>query len=188
MPPLKLPQRNTDSGSSLVDVVRTEMRQWIAANWNPELPLVVWRERLADARWARPSWSDTRSGRGLPDWSDSVLAEDLALAGRVLLVPDAGRTARPPPLLDPRRTSQRRLRRLPRNLAQPPTPAQPPRPCSPRQRSRPEHNDRGMRIQRPDSTKLGAHHLQKCRGGSMVANLSSSKSLMSRTRTFRVGR
>jgi len=36
--------------------VRAELRRWIDANWDPELSLVRWRGRLADAGWACPAW------------------------------------------------------------------------------------------------------------------------------------
>ena len=36
--------------------VRAEVRAWLEANWNPELGLVEWRNKLAD------------SGCGLPHW------------------------------------------------------------------------------------------------------------------------
>ena len=31
--------------------VRREVRAWLEANWNPELSLVEWRNRLADSGW-----------------------------------------------------------------------------------------------------------------------------------------
>ena len=46
--------------------VLAELRDWIAANWDPELSLAVWRQRLADSGWACPDWPADCCGRGLP--------------------------------------------------------------------------------------------------------------------------
>ena len=65
------------------DAVRTEVRDWLAANWDPDLALVEWRRRLAGAGWAVPSWPERWHGRGLPAWADEVVADELAAAGSV---------------------------------------------------------------------------------------------------------
>src|SRR5262249_22645341 len=44
-----------DRGVTEVDATRAEVREWLAANWDPELPLVEWRTRLVDAGWALPA-------------------------------------------------------------------------------------------------------------------------------------
>ena len=36
--------------------VRAEVRAWLEANWNPDLGLVEWRNRLIDSGWGAPSW------------------------------------------------------------------------------------------------------------------------------------
>jgi alkylation response protein AidB-like acyl-CoA dehydrogenase len=56
---------------------------WIAANWDPDLALVDWRRMMLDAGWLCPSWPREWYGRGLPSWSEGVLAEALAEAGAV---------------------------------------------------------------------------------------------------------
>ena len=38
------------------DSVRAEVRAWLEANWNPELGLVEWRNKLADSGWGVPDW------------------------------------------------------------------------------------------------------------------------------------
>jgi alkylation response protein AidB-like acyl-CoA dehydrogenase len=42
-------------GVTDTDRTRDEVRDWLAANWDPELPLVEWRTRLVDAGWALPA-------------------------------------------------------------------------------------------------------------------------------------
>lgn len=58
--------------------VRAELRAWLATHWDPERPLVEWREDLVASGWAAPSWPARRLGRGLPDWSEAIVSEELA--------------------------------------------------------------------------------------------------------------
>jgi len=46
--------------------VRREARDWIEENFDPQLSLRAWLERLADSGWARPGWPADWYGRGLP--------------------------------------------------------------------------------------------------------------------------
>jgi alkylation response protein AidB-like acyl-CoA dehydrogenase len=65
------------------DAHRQEVRAWIAANWDPELTLREWRQRLLESGWAAPSWPTEWFGRGLPPAADAVVAEELVAAGAV---------------------------------------------------------------------------------------------------------
>jgi alkylation response protein AidB-like acyl-CoA dehydrogenase len=65
------------------DDVRVEVRAWLAANWDPERRLREWRTRFVDSGWAVPSWPDAMLGRGLPPWSDDVVASELAATGGI---------------------------------------------------------------------------------------------------------
>ncbi|MBA3652757.1 MAG: acyl-CoA dehydrogenase family protein [Actinobacteria bacterium] len=62
--------------------VRAEARSWLEANWDPDLSLREWRERLVDSGWACPSWPTEYYGRGLPE-ADAVVDEELARIGAV---------------------------------------------------------------------------------------------------------
>ena len=64
-----------------VDVLRGRLRDWLDANWDPELSLVEWRTRLADAGWARPSWPSAWGGLGLPAWASEAVDAELAAHG-----------------------------------------------------------------------------------------------------------
>src|SRR5689334_9249342 len=58
------------------DAVAAEVRQWLEANWDPDLSLVEWRGRLADSGWGCPTWPREWYGRGLPpSMADVVHAE-----------------------------------------------------------------------------------------------------------------
>ena len=48
------------------DSVRADVRAWLEANWNPELGLVEWRNKLADSGWGVPDWPKEWYGRDLP--------------------------------------------------------------------------------------------------------------------------
>ena len=63
--------------------VRREVRAWLESNWNPELSLVEWREKLADSGWGCPTWPVEWYGRGLPVALGDVVAEEFERAGAV---------------------------------------------------------------------------------------------------------
>ena len=46
--------------------VRAEVRAWLEANWNPDLGLVEWRNKLIDSGWGVPTWPKAWYGRELP--------------------------------------------------------------------------------------------------------------------------
>jgi alkylation response protein AidB-like acyl-CoA dehydrogenase len=60
--------------------VLAELRDWIGANWDPELSLAAWRRRLADSGWACPDWPPGWCGRGLPAAVAAQVAAELAAA------------------------------------------------------------------------------------------------------------
>jgi alkylation response protein AidB-like acyl-CoA dehydrogenase len=64
------------------DVVE-EVLDWFHDNWDPDIPLLMWRERLVDCGWAVPSWSTDWFGRGLPTWADRVAHAAIRQAGGV---------------------------------------------------------------------------------------------------------
>ena len=63
--------------------VRAEVREWLAANWDPELSLVEWRNKLVDSGWGMPQWPQEWYGRGLPVALARVVEEEFANVGAV---------------------------------------------------------------------------------------------------------
>ena len=63
--------------------VRAEVRTWLAANWDAEMSLVVWRNKLADSGWGMPQWPEAWYGRGLPVGLARVVEEEFAEVGAV---------------------------------------------------------------------------------------------------------
>jgi alkylation response protein AidB-like acyl-CoA dehydrogenase len=69
--------------SSDIDAIARECRAWLADNWDGDLALVEWRERLVASGWAVPSWPVEWFGRGLPTAADRVVADEIRAAGAV---------------------------------------------------------------------------------------------------------
>jgi alkylation response protein AidB-like acyl-CoA dehydrogenase len=63
--------------------VRAEVRTWLAANWNSEMSLVAWRNKLVDSGWGMPQWPEAWYGRGLPLGLVRVVEEEFARIGAV---------------------------------------------------------------------------------------------------------
>lgn len=63
--------------------IRAEVREWLAANWDPDMPLVEWRGKLADSGWGMPQWPKEWYGRGLPHALARVVEEELGNVGAV---------------------------------------------------------------------------------------------------------
>ena len=58
------------------DDVRTGLQTWLQHEWDPELSLRDWRERLADSGWGCPSWPKQWYGRGLSVGLASVVEDE----------------------------------------------------------------------------------------------------------------
>jgi alkylation response protein AidB-like acyl-CoA dehydrogenase len=63
--------------------VRAEVREWLAANWDPDMSLIEWRSKLADSGWGMPQWPKEWYGRGLPHALARVVEEEMASVGAV---------------------------------------------------------------------------------------------------------
>src|SRR3546814_12524403 len=51
--------------SDVVGDVYAEARAWFEQNWDPDLALREWWQRLADSGWGFPTWPQGTYGRGL---------------------------------------------------------------------------------------------------------------------------
>jgi len=63
--------------------VRAEVRAWLEANWDPDLGLVAWRNRLIDSGWGVPSWPKAWFGRELPMALEMAVEEEMQRVGAV---------------------------------------------------------------------------------------------------------
>jgi len=58
------------------DDVRTSVRAWLEANWDPQSDLITWRNKLADSGWGMPHWPPEWFGRGLPVSFNAVIESE----------------------------------------------------------------------------------------------------------------
>jgi alkylation response protein AidB-like acyl-CoA dehydrogenase len=65
------------------DSVRADVRAWLEANWNPELGLVEWRNKLADSGWGVPGWPKEWYGLDLPAGLVPVVDEEFTRIGAI---------------------------------------------------------------------------------------------------------
>jgi alkylation response protein AidB-like acyl-CoA dehydrogenase len=72
-----------DAGLVTPQMVQSELREWLADNWDPDLSLLEWRRRLVSSRWAVPWWPVRWHGRGWPAWTEDIVSEELSRQGVV---------------------------------------------------------------------------------------------------------
>ncbi|GFG87476.1 acyl-CoA dehydrogenase family protein [Mycolicibacter algericus] len=63
------------------DVLRAEVRDWLAANWSPDVDRATFAAAVLDAGWTAPSWERARYGRGLTDRQSRLVAAEFAAVG-----------------------------------------------------------------------------------------------------------
>ncbi|MFV0295389.1 MAG: acyl-CoA dehydrogenase family protein [Hyphomicrobiaceae bacterium] len=65
------------------DEVRAEVRKWLEENWDTNLGLVEWRNKLVDSGWGAPHWPKEWHGRGLPVGMVPIVDEEFDRIGAV---------------------------------------------------------------------------------------------------------
>ena len=63
------------------DELRDEVRNWLAANWDPGVDRAQWAHTVVEAGWAVPSWEPEWYGRGLSDAQSRLVAAEFAAVG-----------------------------------------------------------------------------------------------------------
>jgi len=61
--------------------IRTEVRRWLAENWDPSLDRAEWARRVFDAGWSAPSWEPQWGGRQLTEPQSRIVAAEFAAVG-----------------------------------------------------------------------------------------------------------
>ena len=64
-----------------LEEIRSEVRDWLAANWDPDLTVRAWWARLAEAGWQFPTWPEGLGGRGLSATEARAVSAELVDAG-----------------------------------------------------------------------------------------------------------
>jgi alkylation response protein AidB-like acyl-CoA dehydrogenase len=63
--------------------VEAEVRDWLDENWDPDLSLREWRERLVESGWGCPTWPKQWWGRGLPAGAAHAVESEFRRVGAV---------------------------------------------------------------------------------------------------------
>ena len=82
------------------DSVRMSCASWLTSHWNNSLSLREWRELLVDSGWAVPHWPTAWLGKGLPIWSEKIIASELARIGAPGLPSGVGMSLAAPTILE----------------------------------------------------------------------------------------
>ncbi|HEU5265350.1 MAG TPA: acyl-CoA dehydrogenase family protein, partial [Jatrophihabitans sp.] len=61
--------------------IRVQVRQWLAGNWDPELPREEWQRRVVESGWAAPTWPIEYFGRGLGTEARKIVNEEFERVG-----------------------------------------------------------------------------------------------------------
>ena len=63
--------------------VRSDVRAWLDANWDPKLGLIEWRNKLVDSGWGAPHWPKDWHGMDLPVGLVPVVEEEFETFGAI---------------------------------------------------------------------------------------------------------
>ncbi len=66
-----------------LDAIRSEVRSWLAENWDPNLSLVEWRTKLVDTGWGMPEWPEEYFGKNMPPAAVGAIAQEFNEAGAI---------------------------------------------------------------------------------------------------------
>lgn len=65
------------------DRIRSQAASWVAENWDPDLTVRQWWERLAPSGWGFPAWPREWFGQGVPPQLVGAVREAFAAAGAI---------------------------------------------------------------------------------------------------------
>ncbi len=73
----------TEDSAELLDRIRTDVGAWLDSNWDPNLGLVEWRNKLVESRWGMPEWPEQWYGRDFGAAQVRVVEQEFARRGAV---------------------------------------------------------------------------------------------------------
>ena len=80
--------------------VRADVRTWLKANWDPELSLLEWRNKLVESGWGAPHYPKQWHGRGLPVKFNTPIDDEFAKVGAITVARAGIRTLAAATILD----------------------------------------------------------------------------------------
>jgi alkylation response protein AidB-like acyl-CoA dehydrogenase len=80
--------------------VRADVRTWLKANWDPELSLLEWRNKLVESGWGAPHYPKEWHGRGLPVKFNTPIDDEFAKVGAITVARAGIRTLAAATILD----------------------------------------------------------------------------------------
>ncbi len=80
--------------------VRADVRTWLNANWDPELSLLEWRNKLVESGWGAPHYPKEWHGRGLPVKFNTPIDDEFAKVGAITVARAGIRTLAAATILD----------------------------------------------------------------------------------------
>lgn len=80
--------------------VRADVRAWLKANWDPELSLLEWRNKLVESGWGAPHYPKEWHGRGLPVKFNTPIDDEFAKVGAITVARAGIRTLAAATILD----------------------------------------------------------------------------------------
>jgi alkylation response protein AidB-like acyl-CoA dehydrogenase len=83
-----------------MESVATDVRDWLASNWEPDRSLAEWREILVDSGWGCPTWPKEWYGRGLPDAAREAVDTEFRRVGAVGTAGGSGMGLAAPTILE----------------------------------------------------------------------------------------
>jgi alkylation response protein AidB-like acyl-CoA dehydrogenase len=66
--------------ADVVEAIRAEVRDWLAANWTPGMDRNRWADLVLESGWSAPSWERQWWGRGLSDAQSRAVAAEFVAA------------------------------------------------------------------------------------------------------------
>lgn len=79
--------------------LRTEVRAWLDANWDPQLTVREWWKRLAESGWAYPTWPVEWFGKGMSSDDAAIVRAEIKAAGALPPPHGIGQTMGAPVIL-----------------------------------------------------------------------------------------
>ena len=87
-------------GDLTEEQVRADVRTWLKANWDPELSLLEWRNKLVESGWGAPHYPKQWHGRGLPVKFNTPIDDEFAKVGAITVARAGIRTLAAATILD----------------------------------------------------------------------------------------